>query len=58
MSNGCIIVLVNSVRMIRKDLESAKDTMDERVYEKSMGELSSMESFLQRMMTEGDRPRV
>lgn len=39
MNNGSIIVLMNSVRMIRTDLESVKDTMDKRVYEKSMGEL-------------------
>jgi len=39
MNNGSIIVLMNSVRMILADLESAKDTMDKRVYEKSTGEL-------------------
>jgi hypothetical protein len=39
MNNGSIIVLMNSVRMIRSDLESVRDTMDRRVYEKSIGEL-------------------
>ena len=49
-NNGCLVVLLSSIKVIRDNLEQVKDSIDSRVYEKTNAELSAMKRFVESMM--------
>jgi hypothetical protein len=49
-NNGCFVVLLSSIKVLRDNLEQVKDSIDDRVYEKTNAELSAMKRFVESMM--------
>jgi hypothetical protein len=43
---GCIVALMASVKSLSSDISSQEGTMDRRVYENAMKELSAMKRFM------------
>lgn len=49
-NNGCIMVLLSSVKRIQADIEKSKERMESADYADAKRELDSMERFLQSML--------